>query len=241
MAFDERMAEERQSPFPPPNSIDPLLQRRLAALQQRSIATPVAPTDAAAKVAATRSGKRRKPAKGSKVAAFALSVATTGALTAMFARADAAQNESAAGIDAGIGATASTTATTAAPATTAATTPGTTESSGTTATTAAPVTTAASSTVADGTYAGATISTKFGPVQVQIVYSGGQITDVTALQTPSDDRKSININNRAVPTLVTETLTAQSASVNSVSGATYTSNAYKQSLQSAIDAALAAA
>ncbi len=238
------MADERQTPFPPPNTIDPLLQRRLAALQERSATTTpsgsTAPPAVAERVAAARSGKRRKPAKGSKVAAFALSVATTGALTAMFAHADAAQNESAAGVDAGIGATAGTTAATV-PATTATTTPAAAGSSDTTATTAAPVTTAAAPTVADGTYSGATISTKFGPVQVQIVYSGGQITDVVALQTPSDDRKSININNRAVPTLVTETLTAQSASVNSVSGATYTSNAYKQSLQSAIDAALAAA
>ena len=56
----------------------------------------------------------------------------------------------------------------------------------------------------------------------------------------ADDRKSVSINERALPTLIQEALTAQSADVDTVSGATYTSNSYRDSLQSAIDAAKAA-
>ena len=63
----------------------------------------------------------------------------------------------------------------------------------------------------------------------------------TALQVPNSNSKDVSINNRAVPILVQSTLTAQSANISSVSGATYTSGSYKQSLQSAIDAARAAA
>ena len=95
--------------------------------------------------------------------------------------------------------------------------------------------------MADGTYTGDTFTNRWGPVQVQITVANGSISAVDVLQTPTDDRKSISINNRAVPTLVSETLAAQSAQINSVSGATYTSTGYKQSLQSAIDDAVAAA
>jgi uncharacterized protein with FMN-binding domain len=57
---------------------------------------------------------------------------------------------------------------------------------------------------------------------------------------PDGDGKSVGINDRAVPVLDSEALTAQSARVDTVSGATYTSRGYEQSLQSAIDAARAA-
>ena len=63
---------------------------------------------------------------------------------------------------------------------------------------------------------------------------------MTTLQTPYRDGKSVRINERAVPELNSEALTAQSASVDTVSGATYTSTDYRRSLQSAIDAANAA-
>jgi len=75
----------------------------------------------------------------------------------------------------------------------------------------------------------------------QITVSGGQITAVEAIQTPTDDRKSITINQRATPTLASEALSAQSADIDTVSGATYTSDSYKASLQSALDQATAAA
>jgi uncharacterized protein with FMN-binding domain len=115
-----------------------------------------------------------------------------------------------------------------------------TSATATTAVAAAPAATGAT-TLADGTYTGATSTNKWGPVQVQITVANGTITSVTALQTPDADTKSVTINNRAVPTLNASALTAQSADINSVSGATYTSDSYKESLQSAIDAATQAA
>jgi uncharacterized protein with FMN-binding domain len=90
---------------------------------------------------------------------------------------------------------------------------------------------------AAGTYKGAAVQTRFGAVQVQITVSGGAITDVTPLQLTDDDRKSIQISNRAAPLLRSEVLAAQSADVQSISGATVTSNAYLTSLQAALDAA----
>ena len=95
----------------------------------------------------------------------------------------------------------------------------------------------ATSTSADGTYAGAAISTRWGDVQVAVTISGGTITDVTALQLTDADGRSVQISNRAAPVLREEVLQAQSASVSMVSGATYTSGAYLESLQAALDQA----
>jgi uncharacterized protein with FMN-binding domain len=89
----------------------------------------------------------------------------------------------------------------------------------------------------DGTYTGQTVSTRFGDVQVQVTVSGGLISDVTALHLTDRDGRSVSISNRAVPILRQEVLSAQSASVQMVSGATYTSEAYLSSLQSALDQA----
>jgi len=96
---------------------------------------------------------------------------------------------------------------------------------------------AAASGAADGTYAGATIGTRFGDVRVQVTISGGAISDVTALQLTDHDGRSVSISNRAAPILRDEVLQAQSTSVSFVGGATYTSAAYLQSLQAALDAA----
>ncbi|UOQ88320.1 FMN-binding protein [Agromyces endophyticus] len=93
------------------------------------------------------------------------------------------------------------------------------------------------STAADGTYAGQTVSTRFGDVQVQVTISGGAIADVTPLHLTDHDGRSVQISNRAAPVLRSAVLQAQTASVSFVSGATYTSAAYLQSLQSALDAA----
>ena len=106
-------------------------------------------------------------------------------------------------------------------------------SSSTPAATAAPV----ASGPADGTYDGAVINTRYGAQQVQVVISSGQISDVIVLQTQTADRKSEQISSRANPILREEVLSAQSAQVANVSGATYTSQSYMQSLQSALDAA----
>jgi uncharacterized protein with FMN-binding domain len=98
-------------------------------------------------------------------------------------------------------------------------------------------TTGSGSVAADGTYTGDDVNTRFGSVQVQITVSGGQIADVAAIQLTDQDRRSIQISNRAAPVLRSEVLQSQSANVSNVSGATYTSDAYLQSLQSAIDQA----
>lgn len=90
---------------------------------------------------------------------------------------------------------------------------------------------------AAGTYTGSVVQTRFGAVQVQIAVNAGKIIEVTALQLTDDDRKSIQISNRAAPLLRSEVLAAQSAQVKTISGATVTSNAYLSSLQAAIDAA----
>jgi uncharacterized protein with FMN-binding domain len=91
---------------------------------------------------------------------------------------------------------------------------------------------------ADGTtFAGAAVPTRFGNVQVQITVVDRKITAATVLQIPNRDRKDVQINNRAVPILNSETIRAQSADIDMVSGATVTSVAYIQSLQSAIDKA----
>ena len=74
-------------------------------------------------------------------------------------------------------------------------------------------------------------------MQVSVTISAGAITDVTALQLTDHDGRSVQISNYAAPILRSEVLSAQSANVQSVSGATYTSTGYLQSLQSALDAA----
>jgi uncharacterized protein with FMN-binding domain len=89
----------------------------------------------------------------------------------------------------------------------------------------------------DGTFAGVTSMTPFGPVQVQITIAGGRITDVKPLQLPSDRQRSAAIAAYSAPILRSEALSAQSAQIDLVSGATYTSEGYAQSLQSALDAA----
>jgi uncharacterized protein with FMN-binding domain len=93
----------------------------------------------------------------------------------------------------------------------------------------------------DGTFTGSTFTNKWGNVQVQIVVANGTIANVAMVQYPDGEGKSVRISNAALPTLISETLRAQNAKVDSVSGASYTSTGYKQSLQSAIDRAHTAA
>lgn len=82
---------------------------------------------------------------------------------------------------------------------------------------------------------GAVENTRFGPVQVQLTFVGTKITAVKTLQSPSDDGRSVSINSYATPMLEQEVLASQSAQIDTVSGATYTSDGYVQSVQSAID------
>jgi uncharacterized protein with FMN-binding domain len=90
--------------------------------------------------------------------------------------------------------------------------------------------------VADATVTGPEVDTRFGPVQVEVTVQDGQVTDVTALQLPSGGRSG-RISSAAEPILREEALQAQSANIDTVSGATYTSLAYEQSLQAALDSA----
>lgn len=89
----------------------------------------------------------------------------------------------------------------------------------------------------DGTWVGDAVRTAWGPMQVQATISGGRITDVTPLQITGPDRHSVQISNAAVPLLRQEVLSAQSANVSMIGGATYTSAGYLRSLQSALDQA----
>ena len=91
--------------------------------------------------------------------------------------------------------------------------------------------------LSDGTFTGQAVNTPFGQVQVQVTVSGGTITDVTALHLTDADGRSVQISNRAAPILHDEVLSAQSANVQMVGGATYTSEGYLMSLQSALDQA----
>ncbi|MGT2462080.1 FMN-binding protein [Sinomonas atrocyanea] len=97
--------------------------------------------------------------------------------------------------------------------------------------------TAGAQAKAQATYAGRPVSTRYGDVQVQITVQNGKITDVTALHLTDAEMRSQMISANAAPILRSEVLQAQSANVQTVSGATITSDAYLQSLQAALDAA----
>ncbi|MFJ9745387.1 FMN-binding protein [Streptomyces chartreusis] len=88
-----------------------------------------------------------------------------------------------------------------------------------------------SGSAADTVVKGSTVNTDKGPVQVEVTFAGDRITAVRMLQQPNHPQTTA-----AVPQLVAETLEAQSADVDTVSGATITSDGYKESLQAAIDA-----
>lgn len=89
----------------------------------------------------------------------------------------------------------------------------------------------------DGAFTGSAVPNQYGTVQVRITVSGGRIAEVTATRLPNGEPRSVEINARAAPVLRQQALTAQSANVQTVSGATYTSKGYKTSLQAALDAA----
>ena len=84
---------------------------------------------------------------------------------------------------------------------------------------------------------GAVVRTPYGTVQVQVVLTGSRITDVRALHLTDANGTSRRISADAAPVLRREALTAQSAKVDTVSGATYTSQGYQMSLQAALDQA----
>jgi len=89
----------------------------------------------------------------------------------------------------------------------------------------------------NGTYTGSAADAFYGNIQVQAVISGGKITDVIFLQYPNDRGTSVMINQQAMPYLKQEAIAAQSANVDIVSGATDSSQAFIQSMQSALSQA----
>jgi uncharacterized protein with FMN-binding domain len=87
------------------------------------------------------------------------------------------------------------------------------------------------------TVTGSAAQTRWGPVQVRLTVSGGKVTAVDVVEYPDGNGRDQEINAQALPILVEETLSAQSAKIDMVSGATYTSEGYLTSLQSALDQA----
>jgi uncharacterized protein with FMN-binding domain len=116
---------------------------------------------------------------------------------------------------------------------------GTTTTAGPSAGTSSGTTTSQSTTApvtSSGTVSGSTVNTRYGPVQVSVTIENGKLTAVTALQLPSGGRSGA-ISNEVEPILSSQALSAQSANIDGVSGATFTSSAYARSLQAALDSA----
>ena len=89
------------------------------------------------------------------------------------------------------------------------------------------------------TITGAAETTMYGPMQVKVTLEGTKITNVAVVQETNDGQESQQIDSFAIPKLTAETLTAQSARIDAVSGATFTSSGYIGSLQNALDQATA--
>lgn len=202
---------------------------RLAALQAAR-----QPAGQPARPPVGRQARRKRPARIAKFGALALSCATTAGLVYLFADINTTQaaNQALAALPSAI-----PVATGATPTPTAATTVLTTPVVDAATTVPAPTTIVVPVVQA---FNGDLIDTRFGPVQVQLQFTNGAISEVAVVAYPNGDGTSVRINARALPELRTEVLAAQSAQINSVSGATYTSHAYEKSLQSAIDQARAA-
>ncbi len=92
-------------------------------------------------------------------------------------------------------------------------------------------------TSATRTVTGSVAQTRWGPVQVQLQVNDGTITDVSVVQYPNGNPMDEEINRQALPALTQETLDAQGAGIDMISGATVTSDGYLESLQSALDRA----
>ena len=241
-----------------PDQIDAELAARLARMTARNPRTstgtstapstrPSAPPSAIGQLAsspppppppgtAPARRKRRHPARHSRSAALALSFVTTTGLAYAFAATD---SNASATVAAPAGLVSSSQAVMAP--TTTATSP---SASAPVATPTSPIpapTTVAPTTPAGPTVVnGASVHNRYGNVQVQATFAAdGTLTNVDVLEAPSRDGESVQINNYAVPRLNSAALVAQSANVDTVSGATYTSIGYKESLQSAIDVARA--
>ena len=119
------------------------------------------------------------------------------------------------------------------------TTTGTWQSSGSSASTttskASATITSGSGNTVTGTATGESVFVRWGNVQLKVTASNGKITSIDAVQLPNGDNRSYMISQQVEPMLRQQALAAQSAKINGVSGATFTTTGYKQSLQSALD------
>lgn len=86
----------------------------------------------------------------------------------------------------------------------------------------------------DGNYTGSAADAYYGTIQVKATIANGKLSDVEFLQYPNDQKESVEVNEAAMPTLKQEAIKSQNADVDIVSGATQTSEAFKQSLASAL-------
>lgn len=213
----EGMSDEHPDPLP--TAAELALAARVEQLAQRRAAPAAATSNRATTGAPHR--PRRHPAARARAAAVGLSLASTAGLAALFVTGAVSSSASQVAGAKIIGSPA------------AAPSPSTTNP-GVPRTTPAPAR-------ADAVVDGGVFQNRWGQVQIEATFApDGTLISVSALRTPNDRDKSIRINDVAVPRLNAEAVSAQSARVDTVSGATYTSNDYRRSLQSAIDAARAA-
>jgi uncharacterized protein with FMN-binding domain len=104
---------------------------------------------------------------------------------------------------------------------------------------ASPATASSGAPTATRTVTGSAAMTPYGPMQVKITLAGQRITKATVVQQTDDGTESQQIDSFSIPKLTSETIAAQSARIDAVSGASYTSSGYIKSLQSALDQAKA--
>jgi uncharacterized protein with FMN-binding domain len=98
-----------------------------------------------------------------------------------------------------------------------------------------PAKSSSTSAAGSGTATGDAVSTQYGDAQVRVTIKNGKIVTIEALQLQGNDPRSVQISSSAAPILQQEALSAQTADIDAVSGATFTSASYAQSLQSALD------
>ena len=227
---------EQSRPVP----IDPLLATRLAAKPEKT-----------ASAHERGQSRRRHPARGARAVALIASLTATGGVATGLAASEGAFSDddpelesaqSSVGITpSGIQPPASAPATvadelTASTSSVATTSPTTEPQVAVTDPAAETEPVVASSGYTDGVYLGTAEYTEWGDVQVEVTIGGGDVVEVAAVQMPSD-RKSTRINNRAAPLLEAQAIEIQAADLDIVSGATYTSRTYADSLQAALDQA----
>jgi uncharacterized protein with FMN-binding domain len=213
----ERLARRRPTPRDDQTETDTSTAARASRLERRVERSRTVADAARPATAGTRRPRRKHPAQGARAAALGMSLATTAGLAGIFATMSRPATAETAAVIVSDGSSRVTDLVAPSP--------------------AEPLARAGQDsqpTVVDG----AVFRNKWGPVQVEATFApDGTLADVTTLQTPDDRGRSVRINDYAVPRLNREALTVQSAAVDTVSGATYTSDGYRQSLQSAIDAA----